>query len=482
MKRILPLLMGLVIATSCEDDDLIHSPCERLLRLNPNHPCGSTKEKTIAPSPVTNPITPTPTSPKDNLPTQAINNHELIAALAREGYTFKGNELVLNDKFTQTKELNLSNAGLKNLTDLQIFTNLERINLQGNNFDSFVFDTADLPPTVQYVNLQDNNLYAFKNLAHIDANGNYVVERSFKEIIFPAQARFNVEHLLPYYKGCKGCSMKIQNTQTDNLEPLTAHRHIPSKTLYELLKAGTLNLGNQFIDATQSINLEEPLRIQLQLGVRETNTQNGMNPTDLEGIEFVINNPLNAYVSVIAHTNPSQGRYTSPYLKIFSHTERVSLKGVNTPHADFSLATGLKSIRIEENSLLKEINVTETKLFDTEGRAAETGLILVDVPELRSIALPSMATSLQKAIQTITIENAPLLTANINLKDLKYTRSIVLNKTNANIEFPTELSKQYTTSNPLNVLLSQNVYEANKEKADAFKQKYGNLVNLNIRK
>ena len=58
----------------------------------------------------------------------ALNNPELTAALKAKGFSFEGNDIVIDDKLWELTSLDLSGAGLKSVAGITIFKNLQQVN------------------------------------------------------------------------------------------------------------------------------------------------------------------------------------------------------------------------------------------------------------------------------------------------------------------------------------------------------------------
>ena len=164
-----------------------------------------------------------------------ITNAALATVLKNKGYTLEGNMLVMDEKAQNTTVLDLSSCGLTDVSGLEIFPKLEEVNLANNGLGP-AFDFAPLPTTIKRVNLSDNEIYDYLNLAETDyEQGEYTLIRELDKLTLPAVAKYNMDNLPAFMKTAPQCDMQMQN-QEGKPEKYTTLREIPDPVMLAFLK------------------------------------------------------------------------------------------------------------------------------------------------------------------------------------------------------------------------------------------------------
>lgn len=116
----------------------------------------------------------------DEAATVPLQNTELIQVLKDLGFEAQNNALVKNDKLMNTKYLNLSGKKLKSTEGLEVFENLEVLNLENNAIKTFNI--------ASFSKLKDLNLAKNPDLAEIEGLDKYA-ESSLEKLILPFRLR-----------------------------------------------------------------------------------------------------------------------------------------------------------------------------------------------------------------------------------------------------------------------------------------------------
>lgn len=321
---------------------------------------------------------------------KVMNNTELIKALKTKGFSFEGNLLVMNEKIAEMKSLDLSNSKLTNVSGLEIFSNLEEINLSNNNFGA-QFDFTKLPQSIKKIDLSNNEIYDYQGLATVDfETADIKILREFESITLPASARFNMEVLPHYSKESKTTKLSMQNAKTGKAEPYTTLREIPDSELRKYF-------NEQF---SSIMNSEGKVDISKKISTEQASTNIVFwsldNIKDIEGIEYFVNNPMymGTVLSIIA--SPSQ-EIKLAYLKPVKTIEFLMLQNVSSAIFDWSSAKHMHAVTIRKNDGLKEIDLSHSKYFMqregdigyNQGKWSPDFIDIYDCPELEQIKLPT---------------------------------------------------------------------------------------------
>ena len=336
---------------------------------------------------------PAPTVPNK----VAIANPELITALKAQGFTFEGDQLVQNDKVKNATTLDLTGANLNSVKGLEAFPALSEVNLSNNKFAQ-EFDFGALPATIKSVNLSGNVLYDFKNLATTDYSDNaqvpYKLIRRFDKLVLPATAKYNLDVLPAYVKTAPDSNVQMLNAQ-GVAEKYTTLREVPDAVLLQYLKANFASVfSGDKIDISKSIKVDERANIiKILKGEEGYNKPEFANLKNLEGVEYIINNPLfggSVEVWLLADEN-----FRLPKLKISNKTASVKLINLTTSVLDLSEAENLSQIISIGNKEVKDINLSSTKIMKrgSDGYDGFAGdyLFFSKCPNLENIIFPDLS-------------------------------------------------------------------------------------------
>ena len=406
----------------------------------------------------------------------ALNNPELTAALKAKGFSFEGNDIVIDDKLWELTSLDLSGAGLKSVAGITIFKNLQQVNLSNNALGK-VFDCSLLSENIQQVDLSGNPIYEFKNL------------RPLQKLILPTTAQYDMESLPAYAKTAKKTDIQIVS-KDGSLQKYTTLREVPDPTLLELLKRlfPSLIVGDK-------IDISRPMRT-AELSNPIVIEQYHYDPTGLEvdkskiekldGLEYIINHPH--YAGNIQIEMSEEKENTLPYLKIGKYTELVSFKWVNTPLLDLSQAENLNILGLSHNKAIKQIDLSHSKVFLQRGeKSIFSGLLggdilsLGDCPALEKINLPELSKAKNPiGVYMISLIALPKLQA-FDMSKLQVINKLTLGALpTTKITYPIQIA--YFTNNgerddqagELDFAITQDIYE--REETKAFIQKYDGKV------
>jgi len=437
-----------------------------------------------------------PEPPKPENGKVAIENAALVTALKEQGFTFEGNTLVVNDKVRTTTSLNLSGKQLTDVKGLEAFSALSEVNLSNNNFAQ-TFDFGTLPATVKSVNLSGNELYDFKNLATTDysdtAQEPYKLIRSFDKLVLPTTAKYNMDVLPAYVKLAPKSDVQMLNAQ-GTAEKYTTLREVPDAVLLQYLKANFASVFNgDKIDISKNLKVDERANaVKILKGEEGYNEPEFTNLKNLEGVEYIINNPL-FDGSVEIRTLPDEN-FVVDNLKISPKTGSVILYGVSTPNLNLTKAEGLFTFWAVHNKGITNANLSASKKMMQRGETSHLAfvgdfIVIADCPNLKTFTLPdvSKSTASPIAVFAISLLNLPNLTSTIDLSKIQVFYSLQLAKIPAStkIIYPTEI-KYFTIGGnkekegqlgKLTLTITRDIYD--KEETKAFIQKY--LPNNRIR-
>ena len=435
---------------------------------------------------------PAPTVPNK----VAIANPELITALKAQGFTFEGDQLVQNDKVKNATTLDLTGANLNSVKGLEAFPALSEVNLSNNKFAQ-EFDFGALPATVKSVNLSGNELYDFKNLATTDYSDNaqepYKLIRRFDKLVLPATAKYNLDVLPAYVKLAPDSNVQMLNAQ-GVAEKYTTLREVPDAVLLQYLKANFASVFNgDKIDISKNLKVDERANaVKILKGEEGYNEPEFTNLKNLEGVEYIINNPL-FDGSVEIRTLPDEN-FVVDNLKISPKTGSVILYGVSTPNLNLTKAEGLFTFWAVHNKGITNANLSASKKMMQRGETSHLAfvgdfIVIADCPNLKTFTLPdvSKSTASPIAVFAISLLNLPNLTSTIDLSKIQVFYSLQLAKIPAStkIIYPTEI-KYFTIGGnkekegqlgKLTLTITRDIYD--KEETKAFIQKY--LPNNRIR-
>ena len=373
---------------------------------------------------------PAPTVPNK----VAIANPELITALKAQGFTFEGDQLVQNDKVKNATTLDLTGANLNSVKGLEAFPALSEVNLSNNKFAQ-EFDFGALPATVKSVNLSGNELYDFKNLATTDYSDNaqepYKLIRRFDKLVLPATAKYNLDVLPAYVKTAPDSNVQMLNAQ-GVAEKYTTLREVPDAVLLRYIKENFPSVvTNDKIDISKNLKIEETqTNIVIDQAVqRDPNVVDTSKINNIEGIEYIFNNPrLSGGVFL---TMTASKTITFPYVKIGKNVSIFVIEWINTPKIDFSNVEKLRAIKVSNNSSIQKIDLSSSKTFmqlgakgyDSNGEL--TALRIDNCPLLEEIIFPNLNNAPAPiSASTVRLLNLPNLKSDINFNKLQVIEGI----------------------------------------------------------
>ena len=388
-----------------------------------------------------------PEPPKPENGKVTIENPALVTALKEQGFTFEGNTLVVNDKVRTTTSLNFSGKQLTDVKGLEAFSALSEVNLSNNKFAQ-TFDFGTLPATVKSVNLSGNELYDFKNLATTDYSDNaqepYKLIRSFDKLVLPATAKYNMDVLPAYVKLAPKSDVQMLNAQ-GTAEKYTTLREVPDATLLLYMKKHYSSVMNgDKIDLSKRLSSEEANNALMisQAPQYNPNIIDTSEIDNIEGVEYIINNPLlSALVYIELNTDKKQ---TIPYIKLGQKVTAFGTVWVDTPNIDFSKAEGLTAIQIMNNATVKKIDLSASKTMMQKGAAnhnnfSGTAIRFANCSQLEEVILPDVSKAPSPiSAYTIAFLNLPALKSTIDFSKLQVAQDIYLGGISAKVIYPTQ--------------------------------------------
>lgn len=330
-----------------------------------------------------------------------LYNAKLVSILKEKGFVFEENVLMVDAKVRNLKNLDLSARGLSDVSGLEVFPNLETVNLAGNNFGT-AFDFSKLPPSIKSVNLQNNDIYEYNGLAEVDfEKAKITIIRKFDKLELPASARFNMETLPFYSKESKETTLTMQNAKTNKAEVYTTLREIPDPYLRDYLKF----LYPSIMTAEGKLDISKPMKpleqtVNFALDMTSYDSRyNGLvdyrNIKNIEGAEYIANNPFykgtTFYIEAIPNLN-----LILKYLKPVKSIVVFGFSRVDTPIIDWSNMKHLRAVAIHKNKGLKSVDLSYSKDFmQKEGGYNQDdmimdAIILYDCPQLTTIKFPQV--------------------------------------------------------------------------------------------
>lgn len=385
-----------------------------------------------------------------------IANLKLVEILKKKGFSFENNQLLINDKVTETKTLDLSGTGLNKIEGLAAFTNLEKVNLSNNDFESLeslsglpstimnvdlsscnltiikglstysklqtlnltnnklegMFDFSKLPAALKNVQLQANNLDGFINLD---------VSRKFTQLYLPNIALYDLGEIVNYYKANKDVDLQVETN--DKLSKYTLLRNVADENLKAELKKlfPTVFTGEQ-IDLEKSLS-EEEMSANIILGSMWAPYANEV--TSLDGIQFIVcrddyKGQIDLHFSAPA---------TISYFKAPKNATNISLKKVTaTGVFDFSTSVNAGIVKLSQVLGVKKLDLSNNKaLGDASIKGNENsylGAILCD--DLEEVVMPKNWDKLNEVTVSVGAAGLPKL----KTLDISKVNKACLNRTN----------------------------------------------------
>ena len=180
---------------------------------------------------------------------------ELQTVLSSMGYQFEGGKLVINPKVITVTSLNLSDKGFKDpsiVTGLEAFTNLEDLNLDGNDFSEINSQFfRQLPGTISTLSLNRCGINKIEigvnsSLEELRLGGNKFRNiqglstenlPSLSRITIPASARWNYEEIISFYKKNKDAvEMEVDMDGKGTCQAYNGRMKVPNDKFREFLQ------------------------------------------------------------------------------------------------------------------------------------------------------------------------------------------------------------------------------------------------------
>ena len=311
---------------------------------------------------------------------------ELQTVLKTMGFEFDAGKLVMNEKATSTKTLDLSGKELTSYKGLDIFPALEEVNLANNKFEEFDFDL--LPANITKIDLQGNKLYEFLNLKK---------ERKFAKLYLPETAKYNMDEVLAYYTENKD-KVDMQIAMDSKLEKYSYLRTVPDPLLRADLKKMFPSVFNgDKIDLSKEMAVLEGGN-GLQLGDYFDPYEKDIK--SLEGIQYITN--FEKFTgNITINTNTS-----IDYFKVPKKTSQLTFVNVNfngginwkdAKKLDYFAAINLKGLQKVDLSFSEEYGIN---LIFAEG------INLENCPDIEEIIFPNRD---KQVINLVTLKKLPKL-------------------------------------------------------------------------
>lgn len=400
-----------------------------------------------------------------------IENTELQGVLVTMGYEFDDtNKLIMNDKATSTKVLDLSNKGLTDLKGLDIFPSLEDVNLANNNFKEFDFEL--IPASITKINLQDNELYEFKNLDKA---------RKFVQLYLPETAKYNMKEVLDYYKANENADIQIKID--GKMEKYSYLRTVPDALLRKDLqkKFPSVFTGDK-IDLSKDMAVLEAgngllLAQSAYYGDYDQDIKN------LEGIQYIIG--VNNFSGSIVIRIPDNKTVNLDYFKVPETTNSIILNNINLDrNIDWSNAKSLEAVFIKNCEGLETIDFSISEIFLKNGNQGFPGhgMRLNNCPDLEKILMPNRKDEKDVSIACISLKSLPKL-KKFNFSEVRAFNPQVetefINIDNCKITYPVKLDDTNDENiKPMNLTIDK-VVKAKAETIE-FISNFRSQINLSI--
>lgn len=403
-----------------------------------------------------------------------IENTELQEVLVTMGYEFDDtNKLIMNDKATSTRVLDLSNKGLTGLKGLDIFPSLEDVNLANNNFKEFDFEL--IPAGITKINLQDNELYEFKNMNK---------DRKFVQLYLPETAKYNMKEVLDYYKANENADIQIKID--GKMEKYSYLRTVP-----DALLRGDLQKKFPSVFTGDKIDLSKDMAV-LEAGNGLLLAQSAyygdydQDIKNLEGIQYIIG--VNNFSGSIVIRIPDNKTVNLDYFKVPETTNTIILNNISLgQNIDWTNAKSLEAVFIKNCEGLETVDFSNSAIFLKNGNQGFPGhgMRLNNCPDLEQILMPNRKDEKDVSVACISLKNLPKL-KKFNFSEVRafnpYVETEFINVDKCKITFPVKLddSKEEDIK-PMNLTIDK-VVEAKAETIEfisKFKSKLRVIVEEN---
>lgn len=337
-----------------------------------------------------------------------VNNAELKALLQQRGFNFdQTGKLIRDEKVLNTKILDLSGTKISNLSGLDVFPNLEEVNLSNNGYGKS-FDFSVLPSTVKGVDLTGNVIYDYEGLVDVKIaeNGDETVTnlRNLNKLYLPVQAKYNIEVLARYYRANKAAiengtlDMKMANAG-GILQKYTTLRVVPDEYLRKYLKEKFSSLFNgDQIDISRQISGMQKTN---SITIEQFGDGSDMDKiSNLEGLEYIIQHPSwnGVEISVIMSEDKT---IRFPYIHINASVWILSLVNVVTMPDGIDLSKAKKFVNLYLQGIqgLESVDISTSTLYGQRGAEAEgrigdgessSTLRIINCPSLKEIKVPKV--------------------------------------------------------------------------------------------
>ncbi len=245
-------------------------------------------------------------------------NPGLQRALTELGYSFNGNNLLINDKVINTTSLNFSGKNLSGFEGLELFPALKELIFDNNNLDKLgekelgglVKGNTSLT-TLSFRNCNINRLditplARIENL-YLDGRNNFTEIKGLsaathgmlKSLHLPSSVKWNYKEVLDFYNKIQ--DKKIIKIETDGkLVDYTSFRSVPDETFRNFLKNkfpevftkdGKIDL-NKKPDITDENKKEKTV---WKTGIIDPNFFDASGIKNMEGLQFFKNRAITAW-------------------------------------------------------------------------------------------------------------------------------------------------------------------------------------------
>lgn len=360
-----------------------------------------------------------------------LTNVALKTILIEKGYNFnEAGQIEQDDKVKNTTALDLSGYKLNDISGLDVFSNLEDVDLSDNDFP-ISFDFSVLPSSVNSVNLTGNTIYEYTGLVNVETEENgdekISVLRNLKKLYLPKSAKYDTQELPVFYKQYKNdiennnIDMKMVN-DSGSLKKYDALRSIPDDSLRSVMKNyfPALFKGDK-VDLTAKITKLNEVN-------NNVNIFQTLNIENADGIQYIFahRSYKGSYITI-----RTTKETTIPFFKIYyGNVYEIELKNINTPNGiDLTIDSTLCSFKMANNPQITCLNLSDSKLMGQRGIIELTSTVnsiiyLENCPLLEDLTLfPKNASTLF----SLDLYNLPKID-NINISQLDALQELGLGK------------------------------------------------------